>query len=854
VRVAAEGRDVLAGALERFLEARGSLGAARAALAELLRLDPARAFGDETEAGHLDRMRDTAVACRRNAGELRAWCRYRAATGDAAALGLAELTAALESSRIPPEELGPVLERSLLDTWIGALLAAEPVLGKFSGTRHELDIRNFARLDREVMRLTTRVLRARLAARVPREGAEGTRSPSSEMGLLHRELGKRRRHLPVRQLFQRVPNVLPRIKPCMLMSPLSVAQYLAPETPPFDLVVFDEASQMPAWDAIGAIARGRRLVVVGDTKQLPPTTFFTREEAEEVFDEGEIEDLESILDECVAVRLPRRQLKWHYRSRHEELIAFSNYHYYGNRLFTFPSVVGESERMGVFLRPVPDGTYDKGRSRTNRREAEELVAEVVRRLEDPEESRRSIGIVTFSIAQQVLIEDLLDEARRHHPAIDPSFTSDVDEPVFVKNLENVQGDERDVIFFSVCYGPDATGRVSMNFGPLNKAGGERRLNVAITRAREQVVVFSTLRADQIDLARTRAVGVRHLRTFLEYARSGAAAIAESSSVPPDAAAAPFETSVRRSLEARGWTVDAQVGCSGYRIDLAVRHPEDHRRYLCGIECDGAMYASARTARDRDRLRSAVLRSLGWRLHRVWSTDWYYEPERELERLEAALRDALRGAAPPPSVAEPIPDAPAEPTDTSVAPCRPYTPLEAAAPVGTPEDLHDPAQAARLRDVLAKALKREAPIALDLLARRVAAAFDVGRVTARVVDRVRELLPEASGVLREPVVWLVDQDPQDFHVYRVPPEGAEANRQAEEIPVEEIANAAEHLLSAHVSIRREDLARETARLFGFGRLGSRVQRAMEAGIDALAARNGCALEGEMVIATHRERPR
>jgi hypothetical protein len=350
--------------------------------------------------------------------------------------------------------------------------------------------------------------------------------------------------------------------------------------------------------------------VVGDSKQMPPTNFFTTMESGE--DEESVaadDELESILQECNASGVPSLRLKWHYRSRHESLIAFSNHHYYGDDLHTFPSPVQQSPELGVSFHLVEGAEYDRGGTRTNRVEAEAVVAEVLRRLGAPGASG-SIGIVTFNSQQQGLIEDLLDEARRDRPEIERFFTG-AEEPVFVKNLENVQGDERDTIIFSVGFGRDAAGRVSMNFGPLNAEGGERRLNVAITRARDRLLVFSSMQPDAIDLSRTRALGVRHFRQFLEFAQRGIGAMAEATAAHSGAARpSGFEEAVRAALVGRGWEVDSRVGCAGYRVDLAVRAPGEPGRYLLGIECDGPMYARASTARDRDRTRRAVLGGLG----------------------------------------------------------------------------------------------------------------------------------------------------------------------------------------------------------------------------------------------------
>jgi superfamily I DNA and/or RNA helicase/very-short-patch-repair endonuclease len=447
--------------------------------------------------------------------------------------------------------------------------------------------------------------------------------------------------MPVRKLLKEVQEALPAMKPCFLMSPLSVAQYLDPALPPFDLVIFDEASQIPVWDSVGAIARGRQLIVVGDPKQLPPTNFFARKidsDGAEDEDDATQEDLESILEELMGAGMRQKRLKWHYRSRHEGLIAFSNRRYYENDLFTFPSPF--TGHCGVAFRPIPNGCYDHGKSRTNRVEAEALVEDLVNRLLDSELSKRSHGVVTFSMAQQSLIEGLLDAKRRAHPELEKFFSeasADGLEPVFVKNLENVQGDERDVILFSICYGPDAAGKVSMNFGPLTRAGGERRLNVAITRARQEMVVFSTIRADQIDLSRTKATGVRDLKHFLDFAERGPVAFAAASSVSADAVSeSEFERLVADRLRTENFEVHHQVGCSGYRIDLAIVDPKAPGKYLAGIECDGATYHRAQTARDRDKLRQAVLEGLGWKLHRIWSTDWWHDPEKQIRHLKELI--------------------------------------------------------------------------------------------------------------------------------------------------------------------------------------------------------------------------
>jgi len=577
--------------------------------------------------------------------KIREWCLWQKTRHEALAAGLDPIIEQIETT--PAADPVAHLEASFRQSLLRAIIETEPVLREFIGHHHEKLIEHFRDLDKTHAKLARQIIATTLAAKLPGDTPDPS-IPKTETALLYKELGKQRRHIPVRQLLSRIPSLLPRLKPCVLMSPLSVAQYLEPSNETFDIVIFDEASQIPVWDAIGAIARGKQLIVVGDPKQLPPTNFFTTNTDTDIDTDAEpdnannITDLESILDELLSNQVRHKRLKWHYRSRHESLITFSNRQYYNNELLTFPSP--DARRGGVHFRHLPAARYDKGKSRTNRAEAAALVAELLKRLLDPTAPVRSYGIVTFSLAQQQLIEDLLDDERRKHPEIENHFGDEPpveSEPIFVKNLENVQGDERDVIFFSICYGPDETGKVSMNFGPLNRDGGERRLNVAITRAKHEILVFSGLRADQIDLARTRARGVNDLKQFLDYAERGHRALPTAATAAPDAAPdSEFERMVADRLRAEGHEVHHQVGCSGYRVDLAIVDPKNPGRYLLGIECDGATYHRAATARDRDKLRQQILEDLGWTLHRIWSTDWWHNPADEMQKLITAINDQL----------------------------------------------------------------------------------------------------------------------------------------------------------------------------------------------------------------------
>lgn len=575
---------------------------------------------------------------------LRLWCRWRQLREQALQAGLETVIHKLEDGHVAIQDLDAFAEYSYQNWWLKAVTDREDVLRTFASADHDRKIHEFRATDSRFQKLTEQYISAVLAGRVPRQQAG--QKPDTEMALVLRELAKQRAHLPVRQLVHRIPNLLPKLKPCLLMSPLSVAQYLDAAHSNFDVVVFDEASQIPVWDAVGAIARGKQLIVVGDPKQLPPTNFFNRADDNddsglENAEDAPVQDLESILDECLGAGLPTLRLEWHYRSKHESLITFSNHRYYDSRLITFPSPV--TNDLAVKLNVLP-GIYDRGASRTNRTEANAIVEKIVEHFSDDTKRKLTMGVVTFNQTQQRLIETLLDEELRKSPELEQRIAEHGPERLFIKNLENVQGDERDFILFSITYGKDAAGKMPMNFGPLNQDGGQRRLNVAITRARIGVTIFSSIRPEDIDLTRTRSAGVTDLKNYLEFAIKGPRAIVEQSLPTGREPDSPLEIEVIRALRDKGWVVHPQVGCSGYRIDMAIVHPSEQGKYLLGVECDGATYHSMPTARDRDRLRQLVLEGLGWTLHRIWSTDWWTDPEKEIEKLEKALHERLSASA------------------------------------------------------------------------------------------------------------------------------------------------------------------------------------------------------------------
>ena len=460
----------------------------------------------------------------------------------------------------------------------------------------------------------------------------------SAVSILLREGEKKRKQKGIRLLLEEIGELVQTLKPCFLMSPLSVSTFLSPDMK-FDVVVFDEASQIFPQDAVGAIYRGKQLIVVGDSKQMPPSNFFNSMSVQEDDDDetDDITDFESILDLC-STTFPQKRLKWHYRSRFEQLISFSNKNFYDNDLVTFPSSMKDSAGLGVDYFYV-DGVFDR-RTKTNRVEAEKIVDLVFENIE--KYPNRSLGVVAFSISQQNLIDKLIAKRRQKDPSKEAFFKSDKIEPFFVKNLETVQGDERDTIIFSVAYAKDAQGKLLLNFGPLNREGGERRLNVAVTRAKFNVQLVSSMRYTDIDLSRTKSVGARLLREYLDFAENGEVALERSSAVNPFAQIdAEFEKEVFEFLTENGFKVDMQVGCSAFKIALAVKHPKT-QNYVLAIECDGYNYRSSKNTRDRDRLRQEILERMGWKFYRIWSTDWFrnkrVEKERLLERAKLAIEN------------------------------------------------------------------------------------------------------------------------------------------------------------------------------------------------------------------------
>ncbi|MHB8876007.1 MAG: DUF3320 domain-containing protein [Myxococcaceae bacterium] len=825
-------------------EALAGFDAAETRLMTLLGLR-SRLWAGPSEPQHRAALVSQCEAFERARPKLRAWLHYRAQVRRLEAAGLGELVEQVRRTKLSPADVPPAFEKAVLRELVKAGRDGDPALRQFDAATHTQRLERFRQVDAKHLEAARDHVIHALEKQLPQHAFAPA---GSEVDILGRELRKKARHMALRRLFATVPNLLRRLKPCLLMSPLSVAQYLPPDKR-FDLLVFDEASQIGTHDAVGAIARANQVVVVGDSKQLPPTVFFMRSDDDDAqADDNDVVELESVLEEAVAKQFPQQMLGWHYRSRHHSLIEFSNQHYYGGGLHVFPSARAHVADLGIKWHPVPGGVYVSGiegkTPRVNPKEAAALVAELVRSLRRYQPGERTFGVVTFNGPQQEFITNLLDEARAEHPEIEGHFQGL--EHVFVKNLENVQGDERDEIFFSICYARDASGKLRMHFGPLSHSGGERRLNVAVTRARCQLQVFSTLRSEEIDLSKTRALGAQHLKDFLRRAERQPRATAAGAEAPNAGTSGGFAAEIAAELGARGFVTHSGVGSGGYRIDLAVVHPDRPGEYMLGIELDGPSYASARSARDRDRLRPEVLGGLGWKLHRVWTPEWSHDPDAQLRVLLNAVREAQTAppqlpkmaeavAAVTPPLAAPLGEPQLLQPPAGARPSLPVTEYRAAVLPRQDGDLYSAEAARRIRDCIAQVVEQEAPVHVDVLARRVGEAWGLRRVTDRLRERVRagltQVIAQGAARQRAEFVWAANQEPSTWGQFRGAGSGAR-ERELEDIPIEEVANAAAAVLSAALSLPAGDLVRETGRLFGLARVSGEAQARIASGLHQL----------------------
>lgn len=816
---------------------------------------------------------------------IREWAQLNAKLQEIAVLGLESF--AQDIFVLDPADLITAYQKTVAEKLLLKTLQEDPTLANFSDATFSEKIDRFKQQNKILQEQTKQEIFHRLISRLPNFTKEAARS--SELGILQKAIRSGGRGVSIRKLFQQIPNILPKLAPCMLMSPISCAQYLDTGDH-FDLVIFDEASQLPTAKAVGVLARGKEAIIVGDPNQMPPTSFFSGDRADE--EHLEEEDLESILQDCLALSMPQTHLLWHYRSEHESLIAFSNRHFYENKLYTFPSIDDRQKRVRFI---DSNGIFDRGASRTNPIEAQQVVDEVIRRAKDPLLSKQSIGIVTFNISQQSLIEDLLEKAYAEDPQLD-TLLNQSDEPIFVKNLENVQGDERDVILFSVGFGKDKEGKVYMNFGPLNQEGGWRRLNVAITRSRSEMIVFSSLKPEDIDLAKTQARGVVALKDFLNYAKNGMLTQKNHSEA---SAAQGIAESIRQFLQEQGYRVQTEVGHSRFKIDLAVLDPNDNERYLLGIMLDGENYRAARTTEDREISPFGVLKRLGWHIHRIRSLAYYQNPKKEQDKLLEILHMIQNG-----KIIKDLSafDDPPQKTSSSENPTTSNVPIDtqhigrsnhsaenfsdkvpehgqkahsaANFPEKEPADQKDPDslltektfsekskteiiaqnyQTAELKTLeytsakftdnknlptiekyLLQILEAEAPICEEHLYKKLIKSFGINRPSAEVRSvflwMLRYINPKTSICRGRQFFWNSDQNPNRYD--RVRFADKENKREIEWIHPQELQNAILLVLDEQIAIPQDALLKEACKKLGYTRLTNGIAEHLEKELEEL----------------------
>lgn len=757
------------------------------------------------------------------------WCRLWVLIGEIKKSGIGTYLDKAIKQSIPTSDLVMSYQKSFYYQWIDHILHQSTSLSGFSRIGHDRTVELFSQKDETQFAISKVQIRAELSANRP---SLDMISSGSAVSVLLREGEKKQKQKSIRNLLAETGGLVQIIKPCFLMSPLSVSTFLDSDAIRFDVVVFDEASQIFPQDAIGAIYRGKQLIVVGDSKQMPPSNFFnTTVDVDSDEDIGDVTDFESILDIC-STTFPQLRLKWHYRSRFEQLITFSNKNFYDNDLITFPS--SRTDGMGVGVDYLYAGGVFDHKSRNNRKEAEFIADLVYKNIEMYPE--RSLGVVAFSIAQQDLIEYLLAKKRQEDPSKEFFFKSDAAEPFFIKNLETVQGDERDTIIFSVAYAKDSQGRLMHNFGPLNRAGGERRLNVAVTRAKMNVQLVASIHHTDIDLSRTQAEGAKLLKDYLDYAENGQVALERTISVDPfEQYDSEFELEVCDFLRQNGYTVDTQVGCSHFRIDLALKRP-DSSDYVLAIECDGATYHSSRNARDRDRLRQEILERMGWTFYRIWSTDWFKNGTVERKCLLEACAKALNG-----------PVLPVRTVNIKSAIEEPIFEEEVLE-----QHFEFPAyEMANIRSICARnynfinivkeILEVEAPLSEEWLLKRICFYFNRSKVTSVVQDEFNKKMYGCSryGIIRQNgFLYLQGQNDYTLRV----PVGNE-KRDVKYIAKEELAAGIYEVLKHNITADKDGLFRSITKQLGIQRMGDSINTQMEEALGML--KNLVEIDGEML---------
>lgn len=803
-------------------------------------------FDDSVKSGimQLDRMNVKAEKCLEQFDSINAWIDYRDCKADCEKAELADFVLLTEDLIVQEGRLGSVFLKAFYYSWIEKKMASMKTISGFNARIHADNVEKFKELDSHQLPVAQMRIREKLINGMPDKSAFNR--TGDEMSVLLHELGKKRKIMPLRKLFRSMPNLLLKLKPCLMMSPLSVSYFLEADTYKFDMVIFDEASQIFPQDAIGAIFRGSQVIIAGDSKQLPPTNFFSASTNNDMDFDSDDEDEDEIISDSILEEatntIPNRSLLWHYRSRYEDLISFSNKEIYGNNLITFPSSKINEVDTGVEYIYVQNGVYE---NRCNKAEAEKCVQLIEQHIK--KYPKRSLGIIAFSESQQSAIEDAVQEFRKKHYEYEKFFDEEKNEAFFIKNLENVQGDERDTIIFSICYGKNAQGRMYMRFGPLGRQGGERRLNVAVTRAKYNIKLVGSIQPEDIDLDKTKSEGVRMLRSYIEFA-SRTIRVA----IPPKHKSRLYETdifseSVARFLEERGYKVKRNIGSSDYTVDIAVEHPNIPGAYIAGVECDGDSYQMARTVRDRDHLRSAVMERMGWKMYRVWSTEWIQNEQGAKLKLIEFISEALKNYSTFETISTPKEQKIEIATEEVVNSQSQIVKVNSNNPYSLELYQEGHWRDAKMRrgydnesqiaDRIYEIVRVEQPIHLELLYKRMAGCFGNEKVTALVRNSVNIALKrKMSGEVH------IDQDSfitfSDYKGIKVRRSSSGSpDRNIEYIPIKEIEEAMKLVLSGAFGVETATLILETARIFGFEKTGVKIKQRLMLAMESLQLQ-GC----------------
>lgn len=778
--------------------------------------------------------------CLEQLATLDTWIDFRDCRKKCCEAGLEKFVEGAEDAYYESGTLVNVFMKMFYLKWVEVNCAENDVVAQFRARIQDSKIERFCELDSHQLPVAQMRIREKLITDMPNRN--NFNRATDEMGILLHELNKKRKIMPLRKLFKTIPNLLLRLKPCMMMSPLSVSYFLEAETYKFDMVIFDEASQIFPQDAIGAICRGEQVIIAGDSKQLPPTSFFAASinNMDGEYDSDEEEDeviYDSILEEATN-SLPNRSLSWHYRSRNEELIAFSNQEIYKNKLTTFPSSNTVAADSGVEYVYVEKGTYSGRCNIQEARKCVELIKEHITK-----HSERSLGIIAFSEKQQSTIEEAVHRFRESNPCYEKFFAEDNEEPFFVKNLENVQGDERDTIIFSICYAKDLNGRMFMRFGPLGHQGGERRLNVAITRAKHNIKLVGSIMPYDIDLGKTKSEGIRMLKDYIEYAIKGSSVLHTYNSPNALYDTDEFCNCICKFLVDKGYRINQYVGNSEYKIDIAVEHPKYPGCYVAGIECDGNSYLMARTERDREHLRKSILEQMGWKMFRVWSTEWINNKEGEQNRLLDFIIDAINVYKKNDDKAQITLLKQEENVQVEVLQKKVEEPKKLSFPyyqVGNWRHAEYDYGKSNLQNLSARikaVVEIEQPIHLDVLYRRLASAFGNEKATKPVRDSINQAL---SRVIANEIV--IEDGFVRFKTFteiraRIPM--GTQDRSIEYISKPEIADAMMTVIRNSFGIDKDALCAEVTSIFGYDRMGPKITRAMNDTIDYM-------LDQDMII--------